>query len=379
MKTSLLSIAALFVILTAKAQSFTENFNSATISSLEASCWVMSGSLTTTQNGEAINSNSISSLPSTNSNAKTDVYTPILNITSSSSTVTFDYRLTNSLNGNATRKIEVGFVTTSGALVVSNVVNLASGTNTDVKQFSYTFSSLVPGNYRVVIRLSGANGIGNSRIVFDNFVTTNASLALVTPGTCQFAPIIEATLPVKLNYFTAQLNTNSVDLKWATSTEVNFSHFVIERSYNGTNFEEVATIFGFGNSTDLINYQYSDKAYATGKTVIYYRLRQVDIDAKSEYSATRMIRIGNNDNPSLSILTYPNPVSNELRVTIPENWQNKVVLYELFNMSGQVTGKIINAASGQTEVMNVSNLQSGIYILRATCEGKSAQQKIVKQ
>jgi hypothetical protein len=378
MKTTLLSFAAFFVLFAGKAQSFTENFNGATISSLEASCWIMSGSLTTTQAGEAINSNSISTLPATNTNAKTDVYSPILNIISSSSTVTFDYRLTSSLNGNATRKIEVGFVNTLGQLITSQTVNLVAGTNTDVKQFNNTFTSLTPGNYRVVIRLSGSNGNGNARIVFDNFNTTNASLLLVNPGTCQFAPIVEVLLPIKLNYFTAQLNSASVDLKWATSTEINFSHFVIERSYNGVDFTDIATVFGAGNSTDVISYKYSDKTYATEKTVIYYRLRQVDIDAKEEFSATRIIHLGK-QNDNIRILTYPNPVSNEIRITIPSTWQNKKVVYEMYSSNGLLVNRMEKANSSQTESISVNNLNSGAYFVVVKCNGETAQQKIIKQ
>jgi hypothetical protein len=338
----------------------------------------MSGSLTTTQAGEAINNNSISTLPATNSNAKTDVYSPILNIISSSSTVTFDYRLTSSLNGSATRKIEVGFVNTLGLLITSQTVNLVAGTNTDIKQFNYTFTSLTPGNYRVVIRLSGSNGNGSARIVFDNFLTTNASLLLVNPGTCQFAPIVEVLLPIKLNYFTAQLNSASVDLKWATSTEINFSHFVIERSYNGVDFTDIATVFGAGNSTDVISYKYSDKTYATEKTVIYYRLRQVDIDAKEEFSATRIIHLGK-QNDNIRILTYPNPVSNEIRITIPSTWQNKKVVYEMYSSNGLLVNRMEKANSSQTESISVNNLNSGAYFVVVKCNGETAQQKIIKQ
>jgi hypothetical protein len=114
-------------------------------------------------------------------------------------------------------------------------------------------------------------------------------------------------------------------------------------------------------------------------SVIYYRLRTVDVDGKSGYSATRIIRIGKQTGQTISILTYPNPVSNELRITLPDNWQNKKVTFEIFNANGQVSKRTESANSGQTETLNVSNLVRGFYFVRASCEGQTAQQKIIKQ
>ena len=79
------------------------------------------------------------------------------------------------------------------------------------------------------------------------------------------------------------------------------------------------------------------------------------------------------------LTTYPNPVVNELKVTIPANWQNKKVVYELFNGNGQTAKKIETASSSQTETLNVSNLNNGLYFVKVTCEGQVATQKIVKQ
>ncbi|MBK7560992.1 MAG: T9SS type A sorting domain-containing protein [Chitinophagaceae bacterium] len=81
----------------------------------------------------------------------------------------------------------------------------------------------------------------------------------------------------------------------------------------------------------------------------------------------------------MTILTYPNPVTNEVRITIPANWQNKKVVYELLNANGQTAKKTVTTGSSQTETMNVSSLNSGLYIVKVTCEGQSAIQKIIKQ
>ena len=189
-----------------------------------------------------------------------------------------------------------------------------------------------------------------------------------------------STLPVKLSSFSATLNNNSkVDLKWSTATETNLSHFVVERSSDGTSYSDAGMVFAYGNTASKVDYTLADNISSIQSGVIYYRLRSVDVDGKNQYSDVRIIRISKQSENNITILTYPNPVSNEIRITIPANWQNKIVVYEVFSLTGQMAKKIQSTNSSQTETLNVSNLNSGMYIVKVTCEGQTAQQKIVKQ
>lgn len=91
-----------------------------------------------------------------------------------------------------------------------------------------------------------------------------------------------------------------------------------------------------------------------------------------------MIKISNSPESNLQITTFPNPASNEVRITIPANWQNKKVAYQLFSANGQPVKATERSNSNQTEVINVSNLAPGLYFVKVVCEGQVAQQKIVK-
>jgi len=188
------------------------------------------------------------------------------------------------------------------------------------------------------------------------------------------------TLPVKLTSFTAMLNNiNKVDLKWETSSEINVSHFMVERSTDGTNFSDAGMVFAYGNTTAKSNYAFADNISNIQSSIIYYRLKSVDADGKTQFSDVRIIRISKQGENVITIITYPNPVSNEVRITIPGNLQNKKVVYVLFSINGQTAKKIETASSSQTETLNVSSLNKGLYVVKVTCEGKTAQQKIVKQ
>jgi Secretion system C-terminal sorting domain len=194
-----------------------------------------------------------------------------------------------------------------------------------------------------------------------------------------FNYVNEVVLPVELASFTAMLISDSkVDLKWTTAVEKNLSHIVIEKSLDGKEFADAGVVFANGNTSDEMNYSYSDKLNAS-QTVVYYRLRFEDIDGHKQFSPIRAIRIAKQNEQKVTILTYPNPVTTELRVTVPRDWQGKKVSYEVLNNNGRLSIRTESGNSSQTEAINVSSLNSGVYLVRVTCNGETAVQKIVKQ
>jgi hypothetical protein len=69
-------------------------------------------------------------------------------------------------------------------------------------------------------------------------------------------------------------------LKWATASEQNSSHFIVEKSTDGENWREIANKPSAGNSTEKLYYSFSDDINYLGLN--YYRLVQYDIDGKFE-------------------------------------------------------------------------------------------------
>jgi len=221
------------------------------------------------------------------------------------------------------------------------------------------------------IRTGATNASGTSTMTQRNYSMWFKSFTYSTP--------IVTTLPVKMYSFNANLNNNKVDLKWVTASEINVSHFVVEKSIDGVNYNDAGVVFAYGNATDKTSYSLSDNVNTANNGVIYYRLRSVDNDGKTELSETRLIRVGKQTEKSTSIVTYPNPVRNEIRVTIPAAWQNKKVVYEVYNAAGIVTNRKETTGSSQTETIDASSMAPGFYIVKVSFEGQVAQQKIIKQ
>lgn len=186
-----------------------------------------------------------------------------------------------------------------------------------------------------------------------------------------------STLPVVLKYFSATLKSEVVSLKWEASVEDNFSHYIVQRSYDGNDYSDIANVFGL-NMPGFMNYSYNDAAVNTQKDAAYYRLLMVDKDGKTKYSDIKIIRFGS-QKETMSITAFPNPVVNDLRVSIPNSWQGKNVRFDIYNTSGQVVKSVNNNSAGQTETISVNNLTKGFYVVKASNGTESAQQSIIKK
>jgi hypothetical protein len=110
----------------------------------------------------------------------------------------------------------------------------------------------------------------------------------------------------KLASFTAILNNNKVELKFATETETNLSHIMVEKSTDGKNFKDAALVFTYGNTTSRSDYAFADNISTIKSGVIYYRLRSVDADGTTQYSETRMIEINKESESGKTALASAN-------------------------------------------------------------------------
>lgn len=185
------------------------------------------------------------------------------------------------------------------------------------------------------------------------------------------------TLPVKLIGFTAAYDKTNVTLNWTTAQEENFSHFVIERSSDGKSFSEIATLFSAGGNGNN-NYMYKDKNVNSPNDIYYYRIKCVDKTRETSLSSVRVIKLSKNNLSELLLSTYPNPVADQLKVTLPTVWQNKTVLMEVFNTQGICVQTIKHNSASQTEIIELGNLNKGMYIVKASCDKETVHQQIIK-
>ena len=182
-------------------------------------------------------------------------------------------------------------------------------------------------------------------------------------------------LPVTVVNFTTQLANEKVWLAWATKQEDNVSYYGIERSIDNKEFEQVALLFPAEDLSTGNNYSYKDPVNNIKATVIYYRLKMVDKDGKYRYSETRTVRMGGTNSGSTKLTTWPNPVVNELHVSVPPIWQGQTVSCQLLNTTGSII-KSFNIL--QSTTIGMANVPAGTYYIRVANGKEISTQTIIK-
>lgn len=174
------------------------------------------------------------------------------------------------------------------------------------------------------------------------------------------------TLPLTLLTFTGKKTSNGNLLEWKTTNEVNFSHFVIQRSKDATNFTDINELKVKGNIAGINNYSFLDKNIRD-QNKLYYRLKMVDKDGSSKLSGICLIQKENND---FSI--YPNPTTSYINIQ-----SNKRGVIEIYNSKGTLaySGKI----NGNTKV-TTGQFSKGLYMIKIRDDAGNIQlNKVIVQ
>ena len=164
-------------------------------------------------------------------------------------------------------------------------------------------------------------------------------------------------LPVSLTNFSIRPLPTSTLLSFSTATELNNSHFVIERSADARNFTEVGRVQGAGTTRVPQSYTFTDEKPLSGLN--YYRLRQVDFDGAESLSGVVSVVFGKQG----SITIAPSPATDRVRIQLDEALRNDG-LWQVFDNTGrQVLSGAWEAESADTE-LNVTTLPEGMYTFR---------------
>lgn len=169
-------------------------------------------------------------------------------------------------------------------------------------------------------------------------------------------------LPVELTSFTAAQAGNLVNLAWATATEINNRGFEIERKLDDGQFMTIAFKNGFGTSSQVHNYSYSDNLSAVSAKSVTYRLKQLDFDGRFTYSDPVTVNYTAPVSFNLS-QNYPNPFNPATVISYQIPSDNFVSL-KVYNTLGQLVSTLVNevkAAGTYNVSFDASRLNSGVY------------------
>jgi hypothetical protein len=224
-------------------------------------------------------------------------------------------------------------------------------------------------------------------------IFTNNGVIGLTPGTnyricysfqtaCstvgQIYPYVYTTstvLPVELLYFDAYSANDEIELFWSTASEINSDEFIVERTRDGKEFEEVTRIKAAGNSITTLNYKAIDRNPYAGLS--YYRLRQVDFDGKTYDSK---LVVAKHISSVTDVQLFPNPSKENAFVKLVSEFATSGTLQVINSLGALVYDEPVSVQSGINFIpVSLSELPAGIYSVHLMLGGQRTALKLIRE
>ncbi len=181
-------------------------------------------------------------------------------------------------------------------------------------------------------------------------------------------------LPVEFIDFVAETMFDKNHLKWATASETNNSHFIVQKKMKGE-WENIGQVEGNSTTIEKQTYDFWDASVQAGNTY-YYRIKQVDFDGSYEYSSIKTVDFSKRLNNRVKVVE--NPVNKNLNLSITSNKKGTYV-YSLRNMQGHQMrqGQVkVNKGSNHYSI-SIKDVPAGLYLLNIQGYDQVFTKKIV--
>ena len=184
-------------------------------------------------------------------------------------------------------------------------------------------------------------------------------------------------LPVEMIYLEAEaMNNDSIQVRWATATEINNREFNVERSTDGNNWTTIGIVGGHGNSTVDNYYVYND-LNVVPEVRYYYRLKQIDNNGSYQY--TDVVQAMINGTGAFAVMNFvPNPTSGNTQLTVVTT-RNQEITVDFYDMLGQKVMSTTEQIVAGTNRINfdLHRFAAGTYSAIVTSENQLYTKKIV--
>jgi hypothetical protein len=163
-------------------------------------------------------------------------------------------------------------------------------------------------------------------------------------------------------------------VEWQTIQEHDTRYFEVERSEDARNFSTIGRVTAAGNSNKPLSYNYLDEQLIARVPIYYYRIRQVDVDGRYNYSQVVKV-IAKDAADRFEITVAPNPgVTAQMGLSV--NAEEQPYNVSLTNVSGAVIWHeeiVLNSYPKKV----LPKLAAGTYFLSVKGNGLSDTKKIV--
>jgi len=182
---------------------------------------------------------------------------------------------------------------------------------------------------------------------------------------------ISTILPVTFSKINAIALNGSIQINWATATEIDANKFIVQHSIDGSNWNSIGEVNASGNSQTTVNYRFVHDNSTSG--INYYRLKQVDFNDAFEFS--KIVSVNTTSTINLVIDVKVN--ANQLAITNLESDLNSEI--SIFSIGGKlIASNNLTLNNNETQNLELNGLSGGIYFVKIKCASGMITRKFVK-
>ena len=167
-------------------------------------------------------------------------------------------------------------------------------------------------------------------------------------------------LPVKIISFSAQSQQNAVSLRWSASNETDLKHYIIQKSSNGINWQDVHTILPGNAATN--NYFFNDAGAKS--SLAYYRLKQITRAGNAVYSKTLKAGAAADNATTANTSFVNNAVTMQISAATSDRYT--VSLFAINGMQVKKQQAAVTAGLNTVEMELPASLAKGLYVITVT-------------
>lgn len=187
--------------------------------------------------------------------------------------------------------------------------------------------------------------------------------------------IASGPLPVRFTGIQARRTNSSVSINWQVAEQLNVAQYQVERSLDGRQFQVIDRVAALTNGSQ---FQYSSVDQQAGAAVMYYRIRSVDLDGRTQLSD--VVRVQPNKEQSVSMQVFPNPAPmSQLQVQL-QLVQASPVQWRLLDANGRIVfQQQLQLQAGAQVLRPAVNgaIQAGLYQVQVWVAGQPTMQQTV--
>lgn len=190
-------------------------------------------------------------------------------------------------------------------------------------------------------------------------------------------------LPIQLKEFDLEYKeaSNSAKLNWELEYEEDQEGFLVQRSFDAIDFEDIDFIPAYGTAELDSQYEYIDQDLPQAQ-VLYYRFRQEMTDGSYRHTNIKSITPVQESGVSMVQELYPNPAQDAINIPFHTVSSDKITI-QLYDMNGRLVKDVLQSqqfeAGYHLKQVDINDLPNGVYVLRFSAGQNTVMKRFVVQ